>query len=102
MKLGVFNINFYDRDFKDALVAIKSSGCDAVEIACGGFLTKKHIDPQILLENEKELKSFLDLIDKSGLSISALSCHANMLHPDKKIAESHINDFNNTIKLVPC
>ena len=67
MKLGAFNTLFYDRDFEKALEAIKAQGCEAVEIGCGGFINKKHVDPSRLLADEKALKAFRAAVEKSGL-----------------------------------
>ena len=99
MKLGAFNTLFYDRGFDEALEAIKAQGCDAVEIGCGGFISKKHIDPSRLLADEKALKSFRASVEKSGLFVSALSCHGNMVHPRKEFADRHRKDFRDAIQL---
>jgi sugar phosphate isomerase/epimerase len=99
MKLGAFNIDFYDRDFEPALEAIRTAGCDAVEIGCGGFITKKHIDPAELLRDEGKIKSFLKTVTKYDLEISALSCHANMVHPDRKFADTHRKEFREAVTL---
>ena len=99
MKLGSFNINFYDRDLEPALKAVKDSGCNAVELGCGGFITKRHFNPQELLEDEVKLKDLAKTVDKHGLFISALSCHANMVHPQKQFAELHRREFRDTVIL---
>jgi len=99
MKLGAFNTLFYDRGFEEALEAIKTQGCDAVEIGCGGFISKKHIDPSRLLADEKALTTFRSAVEKSGLFVSALSCHGNIVHPKKDFAERHRKDFRDAIQL---
>jgi sugar phosphate isomerase/epimerase len=99
MKLGAFNINFYDRDLEAALASMSKYGCEAVELGCGGFITKKHFNPQELLQDEKKCKDLLKTVDKHGLFISALSCHANMAHPQKSFADAHRKDFRDTIEL---
>lgn len=99
MKLGAFNINFYDRDLEPALDAVKAYGCEAVELGCGGFITKRHFNPQELLEDDEKRKQFLKTVEKRGLFISALSCHANMVHPRAKFAEAHRNDFRDAVRL---
>ena len=74
MKLGAFNTLFYDRSFEEALKAIESYGCDAVEIGCGGFITKKHIDPSQLIDDDTKCKKLLHLVEKHGLFIHVF-CH---------------------------
>jgi sugar phosphate isomerase/epimerase len=99
VKLGSFNINFYDRDLEPALEAMQKSGCQAVELGCGGFITRKHFDPTALLADEDKRKQLLKTVERHGLFISALSCHANMVHPQKAFAERHRKEFRETIEL---
>jgi sugar phosphate isomerase/epimerase len=99
VKLGAFNTLFYDRDLDKALEAIKAQGCDAVEVGCGGFIKKKHIDPAHLLADEKALADFRGAVEKSGLFVSALSCHGNMVHPRKDFADRHRKDFRDAVQL---
>jgi sugar phosphate isomerase/epimerase len=99
MKLGSFNINFYDRDLEPALEAMQLHGCQAVELGCGGFITRRHFDPVVLLAEEGERKAFLRSVERHGLFISALSCHANMAHPQKSFAERHRKEFRETVEL---
>jgi sugar phosphate isomerase/epimerase len=99
MELGVFSVLFADKPLGEALDIISNVGASYVEIGCGGFLPKTHCDPSILLEDQQRLKAFKEEIKKRNLEISALSCHGNMLHPDKKISNSHKEDFRNTVML---
>jgi sugar phosphate isomerase/epimerase len=99
MKLGAFNTLFFDRGFEEALDAIKEYGCDAVEIGCGGFITKKHIDPSQLIDDDAKCKAVLETVEKKGLFISALSVHGNMAHPDKEFAGRHRQDFRDAVVL---
>jgi sugar phosphate isomerase/epimerase len=99
MKLGSFNINFYDRDLDLALEAMQKYGCQAVELGCGGFITRKHFDPTALLADEGKRKQLLNSVERHGLFISALSCHANMAHPKAALAERHRKEFRETIEL---
>lgn len=99
MKLGAFNTLFFDRGFEEALEAIKNHGCDAVEIGCGGFITKKHVVPSTLIQDDAECKALLKTVERHGLFISALSCHGNMAHPDSSVAGAHRQDFRDTVTL---
>ena len=56
-----------------------------VELGCGGYPGKDHCDPSVLLHDEAKFQEFVDTIQESGLEISALSCHANPIHPNKAI-----------------
>ena len=99
MKLGAFNIMFFDVSLDEALEKIKSYGCDAIEIGSGGFTPKKHIDASELIKDDSKCKDLLKKVEKSGLFISALSCHANMLHPNKEFSEKHHKDFRDVVAL---
>ena len=99
MKLGVFNTVVIDRELEKALDAVKSWGLDAIELGCGGFLPKNHVNPAELLENDGKRKKLLEAVEKRGLIISALSCHGNMAHPQKSFSEPHVKDFRDTVML---
>lgn len=99
MKLGVFNTVLMDKSFDEALDIAKGWGLDAIELGCGGFLPKSHVNPGELLKDEKKRKYLINAVEKRGLVISALSCHGNIVHPDKSFADSHRKDLRETIQL---
>ncbi|AZN38469.1 sugar phosphate isomerase/epimerase family protein [Paenibacillus albus] len=99
MKLGVFSVLFAQKSFEDALDYIASKGLDAIEIGTGGYPGNAHCDPEVLLADESKLKAFKDAVDARGLTISALSCHGNPLHPQKAIASEHDAAIRKTIEL---
>jgi sugar phosphate isomerase/epimerase len=99
MKLGVFNTVLLDRKLDEALDIIKDWGLGAVEFGCGGLIPKTHVNPAELLSDDKKRKYLISAVEKRDLIISALSCHANIVHPDKKIGDQHRKDLRDTIKL---
>ena len=94
MKLGVFTCLLQNLPLEEALKYFKSLGIEMIELGCGGFPGNAHCDPQTLLNNDDEFNKFTDLIRKYDMEISALSCHGNPVHPNKKIA----SDFDKTIR----
>ncbi len=58
-----------------------------------------HCKPGELLKNDKKLKAFKEAIASRDLVISALSCHGNPIHPDKKLANAHDAVFKQTVEL---
>ena len=56
MKLGVFNTVFLSEGLEEALDEVKSYGLDAIEIGCGGFIPKDHINPAEFLKDDKKCK----------------------------------------------
>ncbi len=99
MKLGVFLVLFGGKKFEEALEIAKGLGLDAVEIGAGNYPGNAHCNPDELLADDGKLKTFSKAVERYGLEISALSCHGNPLHPDKKIAEEHRRVQKQTILL---
>lgn len=88
-----------DMSLKDALAYFKSIGIEMIEIGCGGYPGNAHANPEVLLADEGKFKEFMDTIADSGLTVSALSCHGNPVHPQKDIAEKYDRTIRNTILL---
>ena len=99
MKLGVFAVLFSDKPFEEALDRIVELGLDAVEIGTGAYPGNAHCDPRVLLSSAPQLAAFREAVSRRGLAISALSCHGNPLHPDRKIAKAHHQAFVDTVAL---
>lgn len=99
MKLGVFTVLFQQLPFEQALDVIRDVGVEAVEIGTGGYPGTAHCRPAELLEDSTRLTAFQDAIASRGLMISALSCHANPLHPQVSIAQEAHATFERTVRL---
>ncbi|MCZ8523573.1 MULTISPECIES: sugar phosphate isomerase/epimerase family protein [Paenibacillus] len=99
MKLGVFTVLFQQKPLEEALDYIAAQGLQAVEIGTGAYPGNAHCDPDILLADEGKLKAFKHAVESRGLTISALSCHANPLHPQKAIAKEAHDTIIKTVDL---
>jgi sugar phosphate isomerase/epimerase len=99
MKLGVFTCLLGNLPLEDALKYFSALGIEMIEIGCGGYPGKSHADPEILLNDSGKLVEFKALIAKYNLEISALSCHANPVHPNKKLAADFDKAIRDTILL---
>jgi sugar phosphate isomerase/epimerase len=99
MKLGVFTVLFNDKSFEDMLDRVKASGLHAVEIGTGGYPGNSHCDLDALLESEEKRNEYLAKIQERNLIISAFSCHANPISPDKEFANDSHETLLKTIKL---
>jgi len=99
MKLGVFTCLLGNLPLEDALKYFSALGIEMIEIGSGGYPGKSHADPDVLLNDAGKLAEFKALIAKYNLEISALSCHANPVHPDKKIAADFDKAIRDTILL---
>lgn len=99
MKIGIVANVLQDKPFAEALEIFKGLGIQTVEPGCGGYAGKAHINPAELLADEKKLDALKGTLAQSGLTISALSCHGNPVHPDKALAESYDRDMRETVLL---
>lgn len=99
MKLGVFAVLLQHKPLEEALDIIAEAGVEAVELGSGGYPGSAHCNPEVLLENGDKLRSFQQAFTSRGLTISALSCHGNPLHPRRDIAVQAHESFINTMKL---
>lgn len=97
MKLGVLTNVIGEVPLKEALAYFKSLGIQMVELGCGGYPGKDHCDPEVLLNDEEKFNEFVKTIEESGMEISALSCHANPVHPNKEIAAQFDHDLHNAV-----
>lgn len=107
MKIGIFTALFHDRPLQDALDLIAAEGIQAVEFGAGAYPGAGHIDVPKLLESKEARDGLLKEVSDRGLTISAISCHGNPLHPVKETAKAHHDAFVNSVKLanalgVPC
>ncbi|WP_342564980.1 sugar phosphate isomerase/epimerase [Paenibacillus sp. FSL R7-0345] len=99
MKLGVFSVLLQQLPLEEALDIIASKGLDAVELGTGGYPGNHHCKPDELLADAGKLKAFKQQFESRGLSISALSCHGNPLHPQKAVARQYHEEFMETLEL---
>ncbi|MBX0316414.1 sugar phosphate isomerase/epimerase family protein [Planococcus glaciei] len=87
MKLGVFTVLFSEKSLEETLGYVSSKGIEAVELGTGGYPGDAHCNVDELLNDADKLQRFKQQISDHGLVISALSCHTNPLHPQKKFSE---------------
>ena len=99
MKLGVFSVLFGSKPFEETLDYLVELGLEAVEIGTGAYPGSAHCQPRALLGSARKLAAFREAIRRRGLVISALSCHGNPLHPDRRIAKAHHQTFVDTVAL---
>ena len=98
MRLGVFTPLLSHLPLEDALVKLKSLQIDAVELGTGNYPGDAHCKLS-MLEDASALKEFQQKLRDHGMSISALSCHGNALHPQQALAEKAREVSRKTILL---
>lgn len=108
MKLGIFTPVFGKLPFAEMLAKVRSlKKIEAIEIGTGAWPGHDHIDVDALLASADRARDYRKQITDAGLTISALSCHGNPVHPDKAIAREHDELFRKSVRLaerlqVPC
>lgn len=112
MKIGIFTALFGDRPLGEALDIIQAEGIEAVEFGAGAYPGSSHLGGsheavEALINDAGRRAELVREVERRGLSISAISCHGNPIHPVRGIAEDHHRAFVNSVKLasalgVPC
>jgi sugar phosphate isomerase/epimerase len=100
MKLGLFTPALGTLDTRQMLAKVRTlRKVQAIELGTGGWPGRDHLDLDGLLNDSHAADAYGQTIADAGLTISALSCHGNPLHPDRKIAESYDEVFKKTVCL---
>ena len=100
MKLGLFTPALGKLDTRQMLAKVRTLGkVQAIELGTGGWPGRDHLDLDGLLNDSHAADAYARTIADAGLTISALSCHGNPLHPDRKIAECYDELFKKTVCL---
>ena len=82
MKVGVFTALLAKLPLVDVLKKLAAHGITTVELGTGNYPGGAHCD-LAMLQDRTALREFKALFDDHGVSISALSCHGNPLHPNR-------------------
>lgn len=99
MKLGVLTVLLSDKSVEEVFAYLSKLDVHTVELGAGGYPGNSHLNPEILLNDEKAYKTFIDLLEKYDMTISGLSCHGNPVHPNIKIAQKFHHEFEQAILL---
>ena len=100
MKLGLFTPVFGKLSTREMLAKVQALGkVQAVELGTGGWPGADHIDLAGLMADQSAALKYRQMISDAGLTISALSCHGNPLHPDPKTAKEYDDVFRKTVCL---
>jgi sugar phosphate isomerase/epimerase len=99
MKIGVFDPVFGALELDPMLDRIAELGLEAVEIGAGNYPGDRHCQPATLLADDAACTAFQAAFTSRDLSISALSCHGNPIHPDARRAAHDDAVFRDTVRL---
>ena len=99
MKLGAYTACLHDRPLPDALQTLSELGLDSAEINSGGFLPPVHLPIDDIRSSQDARDSYLGLFDQAGITLTALNCNGNPLHPDREVRAKHGDDVKTAIEL---
>jgi sugar phosphate isomerase/epimerase len=99
VKLGVFDPIFGKLELEPMLDRIVELGLEAAEIGAGNYPGNRHCDPAALLADDQACRQFAAAFESRSLTISALSCHGNPIHPDADRATRDDAVFRDTVRL---
>ena len=99
MKLSVFSTALQELDWPGMLRWLQSHGVHYLELGCGGFPGTHHADARMLITDVSWRKALLANLDAHQITLAALSCHGNPVHPDPAIAHAHNLDLMAAIEL---
>ena len=98
MRVGVFTALLAQMPLDGVIAKLKGLGIATVELGTGNYPGDPHCKLS-MLEDKAVRKEFKQKLDDSGITISALSCHGNPLHPNREIAKKNQEVNQKTIRL---
>jgi sugar phosphate isomerase/epimerase len=98
MKVGVFTPLLSQFPLDKVFEKLKLLNISTVELGTGNYPGDPHCKLS-MLQDKGALKEFKKKLDDNGISISALSCHGNPLHPDPAVAKAFQETSKKTILL---
>src|SRR4249919_2609494 len=97
MKLGAYTACLHDKPIDEALGILAGLGLDSAEINSGGFLPAPHLPIEKIRASEQERQDYLGLFASAGVTLTALNCNGNPLHPDAEVRDKHSKDLLDSI-----
>jgi sugar phosphate isomerase/epimerase len=98
VRVGVFTALLAQMPLEGVIAKLKGLGISTVELGTGNYPGDPHCKLS-LLEDKVARKEFKQRLDDNGISISALSCHGNPLHPNPAVAKQNQDVNKRTILL---
>jgi len=98
VRVGVFTALLAQMPLEGVIAKLKGLGVSTVELGTGNYPGDPHCKLS-LLDDKSARKDFKQMLDDNGISISALSCHGNPLHPNPAVAKTNQDVSKRTILL---
>lgn len=98
MKIGLLTDSLGNMPLPEVLAEAASLGVQTVEFACGNWSTAPHIDLDRMLGDKAHRDRFIAALKDHHLTISALNCSGNQLHPGAT-GNAHHQVVEKTVRL---
>jgi sugar phosphate isomerase/epimerase len=99
MRLGAYTACLHDKPIADALAILKDLGLDSAEINSGGFLPDTHLPTADILASEQARQDYLGVFAERGMTLTALNCNGNPLHPNPAVRDKHAADILRSLEV---
>src|SRR5690349_10306724 len=99
MKLGVYTAVLHSLPLSEALRTIRELALDGAEINSGGFVPAPHLPIEAIRTSQDARDEYLGLFTEAGVTLTALNCNGNPLHPDPEVRDKHSQDVRDAIEL---
>ncbi len=97
MYIGAYNACLHDKPLGEALQVLADLGLNSAEINSGGFLPPIHLPIEALRGSEDARQKYLGEFSSRGLTLTALNCNGNPLHPNPAV--THAQDLVDSIEV---
>lgn len=98
MRVGVFTALLANFSLDQVIAKLSGLGINTVELGTGNYPGGPHCKLS-MLEDAKALEEFKKKLDDNGITVTALSCHGEPLHPDAEIAKKNQDTNRRSILL---
>jgi len=103
MKLGACTAVLHDKPLPETLAILRGMGLESAEINSGGSLPAPHLPIADIRASagarEQYREDYLGQFTEAGMTLTALNCNGNPLHPDPEVREKHAQDLRDAIEL---
>lgn len=100
MHIGLFTPVFAQLSFDDLLTELnRYPDIRSLELGTGGWPGASHLDPDALLISSERRSTLKSRLADAGLTICALACHNNPVHPVEFIARRNDETLRKTVRL---
>jgi sugar phosphate isomerase/epimerase len=99
VKLGAYTAVLHDKPLPETLRILRELGLDSAEINSGGFLPAPHLPIAEIRASADARSEYLGQFAAAGVTLTALNCNGNPLHPDPEVGDKHGRDVRDAIEL---